>query len=255
MHLSAKQMVLFLLSNLRSSATVNIPLKSVRYRSFKVVGVFLHCFPSKWCRKSLKRFWLQSTRPWMTTTSTLRVHCWSQTWLLLARNVAPSTHLRTWVEQQPLHSVGPFPQLFLVKIINTADLESNYWSTNCNFKGVVFLSGGQSEEESSVNLHAINAAPGIPKPWKLSFSFGRALQASALKAWSGKPENVRAAQKEFCKRASINGLAAQGKYEGDEAAKAATANDSLFEADYKYWFSQTCFPFYSLYYWKLKFHY
>lgn len=102
--------------------------------------------------------------------------------------------------------------------------------------GVVFLSGGQSEEESSLHLQAINAVDGIPKPWTLSFSFGRALQASALKAWAGKPANVREAQKEFCKRAAINGLAAQGKYQGAAAAAAndASANASLFEADYKY---------------------
>lgn len=99
--------------------------------------------------------------------------------------------------------------------------------------GIVFLSGGQSEEESSVNLNAINKFDG-PRPWKLSFSFGRALQASALKAWQGKPENVRAGQREFCKRAAINGLAAQGLYDGAAAANAEASNASLFEADYKY---------------------
>lgn len=97
--------------------------------------------------------------------------------------------------------------------------------------GIVFLSGGQSEEESSVNLNAINTFDG-PRPWKLSFSFGRALQASALQAWKGKPENVKACQMEFCKRAAVNGLAAQGKYDGSKTAEASTA--SLFEADYKY---------------------
>lgn len=99
--------------------------------------------------------------------------------------------------------------------------------------GIVFLSGGQSEEESSLNLNAINKFHG-PKPWKLSFSFGRALQASALKAWEGKAENVKAAQKELCKRAAINGLAVEGKYEGAAAASVEASNDSLFEADYKY---------------------
>merc|ERR1719391_840227 len=52
--------------------------------------------------------------------------------------------------------------------------------------GIVFLSGGQSEEEASQNLNAINQYTGAPKPWRLSFSFGRALQASCLKAWAGK---------------------------------------------------------------------
>merc|ERR1719431_1056874 len=61
--------------------------------------------------------------------------------------------------------------------------------------GVVFLSGGQSEDEASVNLNAINQFNGAPKPWKLSFSFGRALQASCLKAWAGK--DVAAGQEEL----------------------------------------------------------
>jgi len=85
-----------------------------------------------------------------------------------------------------------------------------------------------------LNLQAINAVVGISKPWKLTFSFGRALQASALKAWSGKRSNVKAAQKEFCKRATINGLAAQGKYSGSSVINVTSANDSLFVADYKY---------------------
>ena len=87
--------------------------------------------------------------------------------------------------------------------------------------GVVFLSGGQSEEEASVNLSAINSAPG-KKPWALTFSYGRALQASTIKAWAGKVENVEAAQQVLLKRAKANFLAAQGKYEGsaDEASSA-----------------------------------
>ena len=68
--------------------------------------------------------------------------------------------------------------------------------------GVTFLSGGQSEEEASINLDAINKYP-AKKPWKLTFSYGRALQASALKAWSGKKENVGAGQEEFLKRAKV----------------------------------------------------
>jgi fructose-bisphosphate aldolase class I len=89
-------------------------------------------------------------------------------------------------------------------------------------------------QESSLNLNAINTFNEAPKPWRLSFSFGRALQASALKAWQGKPENVKACQREFCKRATINGLAAEGKYDGDAAVNAVAGNESLFEADYKY---------------------
>ncbi|XP_034235566.1 fructose-bisphosphate aldolase isoform X3 [Thrips palmi] len=78
--------------------------------------------------------------------------------------------------------------------------------------GITFLSGGQSEEEASVNLDAINKFNG-KKPWPLTFSYGRALQASVLRAWGGKPENVAAGQNELLKRAKANALACQGKYE------------------------------------------
>lgn len=69
--------------------------------------------------------------------------------------------------------------------------------------GVVFLSGGQTEEEASVHLNAINQFPG-KKPWVLSFSYGRALQASVLKAWQGKAELVAAGQKELLNRAKVS---------------------------------------------------
>merc|ERR1712203_508432 len=75
--------------------------------------------------------------------------------------------------------------------------------------GVVFLSGGQSESEASANLCAINQFNEAPKPWRLSFSFGRALQASCLKAWAGK--DIGAGQSEFLRRAEINGLATEGQ--------------------------------------------
>ncbi|NWT90802.1 ALDOA aldolase, partial [Vidua macroura] len=60
--------------------------------------------------------------------------------------------------------------------------------------------GGQSEEEASLNLNAINRCP-LPRPWALTFSYGRALQASALKAWAGKKDNTKVAQEEYVKRA------------------------------------------------------
>merc|ERR1712111_297085 len=66
--------------------------------------------------------------------------------------------------------------------------------------------------QASVNLNAINQFNGAPKPWKLSFSFGRALQASCLKAWAG--QDVGAGQEELLKRAGINGLASLGQYGG-----------------------------------------
>ncbi|XP_013863511.1 fructose-bisphosphate aldolase B [Austrofundulus limnaeus] len=98
--------------------------------------------------------------------------------------------------------------------------------------GICFLSGGQSEEEASLNLNAINQVP-IGRPWKLTFSYGRALQASALAAWQGKPANKDAAQKAFCNRAKINGLASKGEYK--PAAKADQASmQSLYTASYVY---------------------
>lgn len=65
------------------------------------------------------------------------------------------------------------------------------------------MSGGQSEEEASVNLSAINSVP-LGKPWALTFSYGRALQASVLRAWGGKKENVAAGQNELLKRAKVS---------------------------------------------------
>jgi len=69
--------------------------------------------------------------------------------------------------------------------------------------GIVFLSGGQSEEDATIHLNAVNLVPGV-NPWALSFSFGRALQASVLKAWAGKKENVKVAQEEYQKRARVS---------------------------------------------------
>jgi fructose-bisphosphate aldolase class I len=85
--------------------------------------------------------------------------------------------------------------------------------------GIVFLSGGQSEVEATENLNAINRIGG---PWPLSFSYGRALQASALAAWRGDPANVEAAQEAFGHRARMNALAAAGEWSpGLEQAVAA----------------------------------
>ena len=76
--------------------------------------------------------------------------------------------------------------------------------------GICFLSGGQSEEDATAHLSAINGM--FDLPWRPSFSYGRALQQAALKAWSGKAENVAAAQAAFAHRAKMNGLAASGKW-------------------------------------------
>ncbi|XP_048379951.1 fructose-bisphosphate aldolase B-like [Stegostoma tigrinum] len=98
--------------------------------------------------------------------------------------------------------------------------------------GICFLSGGQSEEEASVNLNAINLCP-LWKPWKLSFSFGRALQASALIAWSGKEDNAELAQDAYAKRAKINSLACKGEYSPSGDTNIA-ANYSLYTENYTY---------------------
>lgn len=79
--------------------------------------------------------------------------------------------------------------------------------------GQAFLSGGQGDVEATENLNAINKMG--PFPWKLSFSYGRALQDSALKAWNGKKENVTVAQQVFLKRAKMNSLATLGTYTGE----------------------------------------
>jgi fructose-bisphosphate aldolase class I len=76
--------------------------------------------------------------------------------------------------------------------------------------GIAFLSGGQSSEEATEHLSLLNKLG--PLPWSLTFSYGRALQDTALKTWGGKTENFAAGQKAFAKRAKLNGLATTGAY-------------------------------------------
>jgi fructose-bisphosphate aldolase class I len=85
--------------------------------------------------------------------------------------------------------------------------------------GIAFLSGGQSDEEATAHLNAINAIGNLP--WKVTFSYGRALQAAPQKAWSGKSENVAAGQQAFSHRAHMNGLASIGRWTADLEKKAA----------------------------------
>ena len=85
--------------------------------------------------------------------------------------------------------------------------------------GIAFLSGGQSDEEATAHLDAMNKIGGLP--WQLTFSYGRALQAAPQKAWSGKAENVPAGQHAFAHRAKMNGLAALGQWKADMEKKAA----------------------------------
>jgi fructose-bisphosphate aldolase class I len=85
--------------------------------------------------------------------------------------------------------------------------------------GIAFLSGGQSDEEATAHLDAVNKLG--PLPWRVTFSYGRALQSAPQKTWSGKPENVGAAQYAFVHRARMNGLATLGKWKADLEQKAA----------------------------------
>ena len=91
------------------------------------------------------------------------------------------------------------------------------WTLRCLYKhvpaavpGIVFLSGGQSDEDATANLNAMNARG--PHPWQLSFSYGRALQAPAIKAWRGKDENAEAGQRAYYHRAKMNAAARTGSY-------------------------------------------
>ena len=79
--------------------------------------------------------------------------------------------------------------------------------------GIVYLSGGQSDEDATAHLNAMNAIGGFP--WKMSFSYGRALQHAPLTTWGGKPENVAAAQRAFAHRAKMNGLATLADWKPD----------------------------------------
>ena len=85
--------------------------------------------------------------------------------------------------------------------------------------GIVFLSGGQTDEDATAHLNAMSAMG--PHPWELSFSYGRALQAPALKAWAGATDNVPAGQAAYLHRAKMNGLARSGSYSPDMEQKVA----------------------------------
>jgi fructose-bisphosphate aldolase class I len=85
--------------------------------------------------------------------------------------------------------------------------------------GIAFLSGGQSDEDATAHLDAMNKAGGLP--WRLTFSYGRALQAAPQKAWAGRVENVATAQRAFAHRAMMNSLAALGQWKSELEKKAA----------------------------------
>jgi fructose-bisphosphate aldolase, class I len=97
-----------------------------------------------------------------------------------------------------------------VEEVAEATLECFYRHVPAAVPGIVFLSGGQTDEDATAHLNAMNQRG--PHPWELSFSYGRALQAPALKAWLGQPDNVEAAQQAYLHRARLNGAARSGSY-------------------------------------------
>eukprot|EP01059_Diplonema_ambulator_P012675 TRINITY_DN230_c0_g1_i1.p1 TRINITY_DN230_c0_g1~~TRINITY_DN230_c0_g1_i1.p1 ORF type:complete len:375 (+),score=161.57 TRINITY_DN230_c0_g1_i1:1046-2170(+) len=98
--------------------------------------------------------------------------------------------------------------------------------------GVFFLSGGLSEGTASANLNAMNACTDLPKPWALRFSYARALQSSALKAWAGKEANLDVARQVFLHRAKMNSDACLGRYNENDDSKGA--QESLYVKGHTY---------------------
>jgi len=124
------------------------------------------------------------------------------------------------------------PQQATIEQAARATVESLQRTVPPAVPGVTFLSGGQSEEEATVLLNALNAHSLGSRPWALTFSYGRALQKTVLKTWLGKAENVKQAQQALTVRARANGQAALGQYKGD--ANSASASQSSYVKDYKY---------------------
>jgi fructose-bisphosphate aldolase class I len=120
------------------------------------------------------------------------------------------------------------PKKYSVEEIAKATVTALQRTVPVAVPGITFLSGGQSESEATENLNAINNVPGI-KPWKLAFSYGRALQNSVLKAWKGNDSNIKEAQENLLKLAKANSDACRGK-----AATSGGSKESTFEANYKY---------------------
>lgn len=126
-------------------------------------------------------------------------------------------------------STGPRPS---VEQCARATVEALQRTVPPAVPGVTFLSGGMSEEEATVALNSLNAGSLGPRPWSLTFSYGRALQKSCLKAWSGKKENNANMQKVLLSRSQANSLAQQGKYTGQFADE--QSKQSSYVANYKY---------------------
>eukprot|EP00969_Alexandrium_andersonii_P102909 4541176-Alexandrium_andersonii.AAC.1 len=97
--------------------------------------------------------------------------------------------------------------------------------------GIMFLSGGQSELEATLNLNALNQSP---NPWHVSFSYARALQNTCLKTWAGKDDNKVTAQAKLLQRAMANSKAQLGKYDPATADEDASAAESMYVKNYVY---------------------
>ncbi|BHF64807.1 hypothetical protein SprV_0200781400 [Sparganum proliferum] len=123
------------------------------------------------------------------------------------------------------------PQKYSIEQNAVATVQALQRTVPAAVPGVVFLSGGQSEVDATRNLNAINLV-NAKKPWALTFSFGRALQASVIQVWQGKDSNIHAAQAELIKLAKANGEASLGKFDGK--LEVASGGKSLFVANHAY---------------------
>ena len=98
--------------------------------------------------------------------------------------------------------------------------------------GRVFLSGGQNARLATAHLNAINRLSG-PKPWKISFSYGRALQDPALEAWHGRDKNLVAGQRALSQRTRLNGAASVGKYTDEMEVASSSVDDPPHRRDWR----------------------
>jgi len=98
--------------------------------------------------------------------------------------------------------------------------------------GIVFLSGGQNARLATAHLNAINRLPG-PRPWNVSFSYGRALQDPALEAWHGRDENLQAGQQALYRRARCNGAASVGNYMDEMEETSPRVDDPPHRRDWR----------------------
>jgi len=118
-----------------------------------------------------------------------------------------------------------------VEDVTTATLRCLRRHVPAAVPGIVFLSGGQSARLATAHLNAMNRLPG-PKPWKISFSYGRALQDPALEAWHGRDENLAAGQRALCRRPRFNVAASVGNYTDEIETASATADDPPHRRDW-----------------------